>query len=182
MSQSLVLMLLGGTVLRISAFSTTYLNYVKPGFRPFLIAAGAVLVVLGVVGLIRDWRRPADTTASTATSTASTSDSVSTSAPASASDSASASAPASTSGSAAASVSASASASGPGSHAGHGGHDHSHVPQVAWLLCLPVFALFLISPPALGSYAAARVDTAPRPRRRRRRSRTSRCPPTAPPT
>jgi uncharacterized repeat protein (TIGR03943 family) len=27
---------------------------------------------------------------------------------------------------------------------------------VAWLLCLPVFAIFLVAPPALGSYAAER--------------------------
>ncbi|MBD2894615.1 hypothetical protein amrb99_35410 [Actinomadura sp. RB99] len=39
--------------------------------------------------------------------------------------------------------------------AGHG-HDHSRGPRVAWLLCLPVLALFLIAPPALGSFTASR--------------------------
>jgi uncharacterized repeat protein (TIGR03943 family) len=40
------------------------------------------------------------------------------------------------------------------------GHDHSRGPWVAWLLILPVFALLLVSPPALGSYAASRSGTA----------------------
>jgi uncharacterized repeat protein (TIGR03943 family) len=39
-------------------------------------------------------------------------------------------------------------------------HGHSHEPWVAWLLVLPVFALLLVSPPALGSYAASRSGTA----------------------
>lgn len=36
------------------------------------------------------------------------------------------------------------------------GHGHAHGNRVAWLLLLPVFAIFLIAPPALGSYAADR--------------------------
>ncbi|MEU8799091.1 TIGR03943 family protein [Spirillospora sp. NPDC048819] len=38
---------------------------------------------------------------------------------------------------------------------GHG-HDHSRGPRVAWLLGLPVLAIFVIAPPALGSFTAAR--------------------------
>jgi uncharacterized repeat protein (TIGR03943 family) len=38
------------------------------------------------------------------------------------------------------------------------GHDHAGGPRAAWLLCLPVLALFLIAPPALGSYTASRSD------------------------
>lgn len=39
--------------------------------------------------------------------------------------------------------------------------DHGHrEPAVAWLLVLPVFALLLVAPPALGSYAANRAGTA----------------------
>jgi uncharacterized repeat protein (TIGR03943 family) len=121
MSQGLVLLLLGGAVLRISAFSTSYLNYVKPGFRPFLIAAGAVVFILGAIILVQEWRKPAK--------------------------------------------------EGPDEehgeeHAHHDdghGHDHAHGPRVAWLMTLPVFAIFLIAPPALGSYAAARDDVAPPP-------------------
>ncbi|MFG2790014.1 TIGR03943 family putative permease subunit [Streptomyces sp. NPDC048419] len=53
------------------------------------------------------------------------------------------------------------------SEAGHGeGHDddgHGHVhrePRVAWLLALPLLALILVAPPALGSYSAMRTGTA----------------------
>ncbi|MCG5219710.1 TIGR03943 family putative permease subunit [Streptosporangium sp. KLBMP 9127] len=126
-SQSLVLMLLGGAVLRVSAFSNAYLNYVKPGFRPFLIAAGAVILVLGAIGLVKEWRRSARE--------ASVRD--------------------------AAEHAAQREGHEQGHEQGQHGHDHAHGPRVAWLLCLPVFALFLIAPPALGSFAAARVDTPP---------------------
>ncbi len=138
-TQNLVLALLGCAVLRISAFSAAYLNYVRPGFRPFLIATGAVLVVLGVTGLFRAWRvgktaslwdhhprgglqrDPDDRPGAYAEH----------------------------------------SEPPAGLPGGEGGHDHSHGPRVAWLLCLPVFAIFLIAPPALGSFAAARSDTPP---------------------
>ena len=44
-----------------------------------------------------------------------------------------------------------------GDHAGHAdGHDHSRGPKVAWLLGLPVLAIFVIAPPALGSFTASR--------------------------
>ncbi|MEU9920464.1 TIGR03943 family protein [Streptomyces griseoluteus] len=42
----------------------------------------------------------------------------------------------------------------------HGGHPE---PGVAWLLVLPVLALILIAPPALGSYSAVRTGTALHP-------------------
>lgn len=129
-TQNLVLIMLGCAVLRISAFSTTYLNYVKPGFRPFLIGAGAVLMILGVAGLIQAWRPGKG----------------------------------------------SPGAEGHDRSPEHGqsrerarhsrdqghGHDHAHGgPRVAWLMCLPVFAIFMIAPPALGSFAAARSETPP---------------------
>lgn len=40
---------------------------------------------------------------------------------------------------------------------GPGGHRE---PRVAWLLVLPLFALVLVAPPALGSYSALRTGTA----------------------
>jgi uncharacterized repeat protein (TIGR03943 family) len=51
-----------------------------------------------------------------------------------------------------------------GGHGGeHGaaddGHGHGGEPWVAWLLVLPVFALLLVAPAALGSYAAGRSGT-----------------------
>lgn len=39
------------------------------------------------------------------------------------------------------------------------GHDHGHHgPRVAWLLCLPVLAVFAIAPPELGAFTATRAD------------------------
>ncbi|GII84656.1 TIGR03943 family protein [Sphaerisporangium siamense] len=106
MAQSLVLTLLGGAVLRVSALSDIYVNYVKPGFRLPLVVAGLVILLLGVLGVAKEWRRPY-----------------------------------------------------PGKGPGQDGHGHG--PWVAWLLCLPVIAIFLISPPPLGSYAAERDQTPP---------------------
>jgi uncharacterized repeat protein (TIGR03943 family) len=41
------------------------------------------------------------------------------------------------------------------------GHDHNqHRPRVAWLLLLPVIGMLMVSPAALGSYAAERSGTA----------------------
>ena len=41
----------------------------------------------------------------------------------------------------------------------NGGHIHRE-PRVSWLLVLPLFALILVAPPALGSYSALRTGTA----------------------
>ena len=38
------------------------------------------------------------------------------------------------------------------------GHGHSHPARSAWLLILPVLAVFLVGPPALGSDSVARAD------------------------
>lgn len=99
LTQGLIIGLVGGAVLRISLLSATYVNYVKPGFRPYLIAAGVCMAVLGAIRVVAEWRE---------------------------------------------SVSAGID------------RDHDHGPLVAWLLCLPVLAIFVIAPPALGSYAASR--------------------------
>lgn len=100
-AQSVVLLLVGGAVLRIS-LSDVYLRYVKEGLRPFLIVSGVLLVVIAAVTL---WRELFNRRAAHADGH---------------------------------------------DHHGHGG------PKVAWLLILPVLAVFLIAPPALGSYAASR--------------------------
>lgn len=36
------------------------------------------------------------------------------------------------------------------------GHDHARGPRVAWFLTLPLFAILLVAPPPLGSFAASR--------------------------
>ncbi|MFE9767524.1 TIGR03943 family putative permease subunit [Streptomyces sp. NPDC005808] len=44
------------------------------------------------------------------------------------------------------------------------GHGHAHrEPRIAWLLVLPLLALILVAPPALGSYSAMRTGTALQP-------------------
>jgi uncharacterized repeat protein (TIGR03943 family) len=55
-AQAVVLLLLGGAVLRAS-LTDVYLRYVKEGLRPFLIAAGIVLVAAAVMTLCYDPRR-----------------------------------------------------------------------------------------------------------------------------
>ncbi|MER5647492.1 TIGR03943 family protein [Streptosporangium sp. NPDC002524] len=144
-TQNLVLTLLGCAVLWISAFSTTYLNYVKPGFRPFLIGAGAVLVVLGLIGLFQAIRAQEDVTGEGVREHPHDHDR----------PGASGHGPANGGGD--------SGDDGDSDRDGDGdGHDHAHGgPRVAWLLCLPVFAIFLIAPPALGSFAASRDDTPP---------------------
>nr|WP_205862793.1 TIGR03943 family protein [Planosporangium thailandense] len=95
------MLLVGGAVLR-SSLTDLYLRYVKQGLRPFLIAAGVLLVLAAVVTLRYEFR----------------------------------------------------------GGRGQDGHDHEHGPRAGWLLLLPVFALLLVAPPALGSYAANRTGTA----------------------
>ncbi|GAA3387878.1 TIGR03943 family putative permease subunit [Cryptosporangium minutisporangium] len=53
-AQSIVLLLIGGALLRITVFSDVYLRYVKPGLRWYLVAAGVVLVVAAVITLWRE--------------------------------------------------------------------------------------------------------------------------------
>jgi uncharacterized repeat protein (TIGR03943 family) len=55
---AVLLLLAGGALLRISLLSDLYLRYVKPGLRLPLIASGALLVLLGLAGALRD-RHPA---------------------------------------------------------------------------------------------------------------------------
>ena len=110
--QAVILILVGGAILRIS-IGDTYLNYVKESMRPWLIASGVVLAVLGVLALIDVIR------GGRASDEATPHDE-------------------------------------PHEHDGHG---HAHGPRAAWLLLLPVLAIFLVAPPALGAYAAARDTT-----------------------
>ena len=109
--QAVILILVGGAVLRISV-GDTFLNYVKEGMRVWLLLSGATLVVLGVLALIDVIRR--------------------------------------------ARRGETIEEPDPFDPVDDDGHAHVHGPRAAWLLLLPVFAIFLIAPPALGAYAAAR--------------------------
>lgn len=60
LTQHLLLVLLGGVTLRV-ALTDAHLAYVQAGFRPLLVFAGAVLLLLGAIGAVRDWpRHPTD--------------------------------------------------------------------------------------------------------------------------
>lgn len=57
-TQNLVLLLVGLST-AVMLVKGTYLNYVKPGLLPWLIAAAAVLVILGLAAVVRDLRHAA---------------------------------------------------------------------------------------------------------------------------
>ncbi|MCF2530594.1 TIGR03943 family putative permease subunit [Yinghuangia soli] len=137
--QSIVLVLIGAALLRISLDDAMYLRYVKEGLRPALIASGAILLALGAVGVVRDGILRKHERAAHA----------------------GADGHVHADGHAHHHEHEHGGEHGNGDAHGSGdahGHDHSKGPHVAWLLCLPVIALFLIAPPALGSYTAERSD------------------------
>jgi uncharacterized repeat protein (TIGR03943 family) len=102
-TQNVLLLLLGGALLKIS-INGQYVRYVKPSLQPWLIACGAVAVVLALISIVRDLRVPRDAR-----------------------------------------------------HQDHDHqHDHQHSSRSPWLLMLPVLAIFLVAPPALGSDKVAR--------------------------
>lgn len=99
-TQNILLVLLGGALLKMS-FTGTYLRYVKPSHQWLLITAGAVMILLAAVSIVRELRGETDLD-------------------------------------------------------GHG--DHAHPARSAWLLILPVLAVFLVAPPALGSDSVERAS------------------------
>jgi uncharacterized repeat protein (TIGR03943 family) len=109
-AESVLALLLGGALLRISALSEDYLRYVKPGLRWPLIIAGALLVYTALRTLAREVLDSLPDPEGPAAETEEEHE---------------------------------------GSPA-HGG------PLVAWLLILPVCAIVLVGPPALGSYSVDR--------------------------
>jgi uncharacterized repeat protein (TIGR03943 family) len=140
-AQAIVLLLMGGALLRIS-LTDTYLNYVKEMMQPYLVASGALLAVLGLLALL-DVLRGARSTPDAEGAVEP---------PSSGHDHA---------GHDHAGHDHADHDHADHDHAGHdhAGHDHSHGPRSAWLLLLPVFAMFLIAPPPLGAFAAARDTT-----------------------
>ncbi|MBM7772566.1 putative repeat protein (TIGR03943 family) [Actinokineospora baliensis] len=136
-TQNILLVLVGGALLKIS-FTGAYLQYVKPAHQFWLIGGGAVMVALAVVSIARDLvrRTPAEPVAV---------------------------------------ESRAAGGDTPDDHADHdhAAHDHAahdhgadghtagehhHPARSAWLLLLPVLAIFLIAPPALGADSVLRGD------------------------
>lgn len=103
---NVLLVLVGGALVKIT-LDGTYLRYVKPSAKPWVLAAGIVMISLAAVAIMRDMV-----------------------------------------------------AGHPSSHS-HDGHHHSA--RWAWLLVLPVLAVFLVAPPALGADSVLRAGnrTAP---------------------
>jgi uncharacterized repeat protein (TIGR03943 family) len=106
-TQNILLILLGGALVKI-AVNGDYLRYVKPAQQPWIIAGGAVMVLLGAVAIVRDL------------------------------------------------LAARAKAAEPDHEQDHDGHSHSARP--AWLLLVPVLAVFLVAPPALGADSVIRTE------------------------
>ena len=134
--QGILLILVGGSVLRMTV-SGAYLNYVKAGMWWYLIASGVILIALGIFGLldaIRDSRHAHIEPSRPATADASAMG---------------------TERSSAVSLGDSDAADSPSAS-----HDHAHESmRTAWLLLVPVAAIFLIAPPPLGAYTASRESS-----------------------
>ncbi|WP_331272971.1 TIGR03943 family putative permease subunit [Motilibacter deserti] len=129
-AQSIVVTLLGGALLRIS-LSDLFMRYVKEAMQPFLIASAIVLLVIGLYPVVSELLWPRKAVAGAADASEL---------------------------SAAGEGAATLVETGTAVHEGHG-HEHGG-PRIAWLLLLPVLAIFLVAPPALGSYAASRSSVA----------------------
>ena len=139
--QSVIMVLVGGALLRIS-LTDVYLRYVKSSMKIWLIISGVLLVVGGLLALmevLRSHRR--ESARSRVSAGGSTDDSH---AHGAAIDPAHLLAP---------DLSDVDSSYDDGHGHGVGG------PKSAWLLLLPVFAIFLIAPPALGAFTAARQSS-----------------------
>ncbi|NUT27072.1 MAG: TIGR03943 family protein [Streptomyces sp.] len=142
-AQSAVLFLLGASLLH-AGTTDLYLRYVKAGLRPLVLAAGAVLIAAAVATVWYERKRARREKRTAAQAGA------------------------------LAEVRTGAQAEAQTAEQPHEQtHQHPHAqdaahprprphpePRVAWLLVLPLFALILVAPPALGSYSATRTGTA----------------------
>ncbi|GAB3720063.1 TIGR03943 family putative permease subunit [Nocardiopsis oceani] len=161
-AQGLTLVLLGAAALTSTVPTDLYLNWVKAAFGPFLIAAGVIMVVLGVLVIMAELRGEELAMVEE--------DAVPEGAAHPAQEGASeAGADADAPGRSALDQAVSDYGGRQTSDDGHG-HDHSSAPKVAWLLLLPVLAVFVIAPPALGSYSVESTGSSGPPPRDERNS------------
>ncbi|RKE07523.1 putative repeat protein (TIGR03943 family) [Catellatospora citrea] len=127
------MLLLGGAILKAS-LTDMYLRYVKAGLQPFLIGAGALLVLAAAMTLWYDIRHGATVDTECADHPEPVGDP---------------------------GHGGSGHPHDSHGHDSHGGHGHGHrEPRVGWLLIAPVLGLLLVAPPALGSYAAGQAGSA----------------------
>jgi len=138
-AQAAVLFLTGAALLH-AGFTDLYLRYVKAGLQPLLLLAGVVLIAAALATVWYEWRgrkqgesqgEPQE--AKKAGVAERVEDGHEDHRPANLDD----------------------------SDLDDDGHDHVHrEPRISWLLVLPLLALILVAPPALGSYSAMRTGTA----------------------
>ncbi|MEU9875205.1 TIGR03943 family putative permease subunit [Streptomyces phaeochromogenes] len=171
-AQAAVLFLTGGAILH-AALTDLYLRYVKAGLQPLLVAAGVVLIATAAATVWYERQaarmsggdgdqagrasagngpEPEHQHEAAAGTDADTGRAVDIAAEAPARTDASAQAQAQ--------VGTPADLHGSESDRDHA-HSHAHhEPRISWLLVLPLLALILVAPPALGSYSAMRTGTA----------------------
>ncbi|GIF03928.1 TIGR03943 family putative permease subunit [Actinoplanes siamensis] len=165
LTQAVVMLLFGGAVIK-ATVTDVFLRYVKEGLRPFLLLAGILLVAAAAMTMWYDLRAarrpepaaPADGSAAPVDGSASEVAALPggfASEPAASSGGSAPEGPTSVGGSAPEVAAPVDGSGGGGAHDHDNGHGHGHhEPRVGWLLLLPVLGLLLISPPALGSFAA----------------------------
>lgn len=131
-AQSVVVGLMGGLLIGITA-SGKFTSYVRPGFGPLLMAAGIILVIVGVISLVTVVRGEVRTDRVT-----------------------------SAAGVVKGAVQgAAAGGRGAQGHHGHDAHGHSHDrSRAAWMILAPILMLLVVSPAALGADAVARSSGA----------------------
>ncbi|MFD2473691.1 TIGR03943 family putative permease subunit [Amycolatopsis silviterrae] len=110
-TQNVLLILLGGALVKI-ALNGDYLRYVKPAQQLWIIAGGAVMLLLGAAAIVRDIATARAAAKAAHESEADTDHS----------------------------------------------HGHHHPARSAWLLVVPVLAVFLVAPPALGADSVTRTE------------------------
>jgi uncharacterized repeat protein (TIGR03943 family) len=128
----IILLVLGAVVLRL-ALVGDFVNFVKPGHRPWLLAVGLALVIFGIIGFIHDLRHEHDEPTTPVVERE-----PHTHGP----------------------LAAAREVIEAHRREHEPVHDHSRIPAVSWLLLLPILLVFLVPPPALGAFAASRGSAA----------------------
>lgn len=131
----LILFIAGAIVLRLAIFGD-FQDYVKAQQGPLLIAMGVLMMILGIIGVVRDVRHPEDYEKGRRRAAT-----LRTEGP----------------------FRVEQHVIDEAKRLDHE-HEHFRTPGVAWLLCLPVFLVLLVPPPPIGAFSAGRsLPTVPKP-------------------
>jgi len=174
-TQNVLLILLGGALVKI-ALNGDYLRYVKPAQQPWIIAGGAVMLILGAAAIVRDvltaravakaghgvYDDPADEIPANPGQPAFSDDLPADHAAEHSHDPGDARRHGDTRNHDAAHSHGDAYGQDVHAHGdAHGNgdaHGHHHSARSAWLLIVPVLAVFLVAPPALGADSVTRTE------------------------